>query len=74
MKDALTKATENYWHALLQACGEDSSREGLVKTPQRFLKAFEELTSGYHHTLEEVVNDALFPCTNSHPIYIRDTR
>lgn len=72
MDDALTEATKNYWHALLQACGEDSSREGLVKTPQRFLKAFEELTSGYHHTLKEVVNDALFPCDNSNPIYIQD--
>lgn len=32
---------------LLQYIGEDVTREGLKETPQRFLKAWKELTSGY---------------------------
>jgi len=45
---------------LLRFIGEDPSREGIVKTPQRFVKALKEITSGYHQSLDDLVNDALF--------------
>lgn len=32
---------------LLQVVGEDAGREGLVETPARFVKAFQEMTEGY---------------------------
>lgn len=57
---------------LFEQCGEDPQREGLQKTPQRFLKAFEELTQGYRQTLEEVVNGALFECTNDAPVVVEN--
>ena len=57
---------------LFEYCGEDPQREGLQKTPQRFLQAFEELTQGYHQTLEEVVNGALFECTNDAPVVVEN--
>jgi len=57
---------------LFERCGEDPQREGLQKTPQRFLEAFEELTQGYHQTLEEVVNGALFECTNDAPVVVEN--
>lgn len=44
----------------LQFLGEDPDRPGIQKTPQRFLKAFQFLTSGYHQTLAEVVGSAVF--------------
>lgn len=45
---------------VLGLLGEDSSREGLVKTPERYEKAMKYLTSGYHKRLEDIVNGALF--------------
>ena len=57
---------------LFERCGEDPQREGLQKTPQRFLEAFEELTQGYHQTLEEVINGALFECTNDAPVVVEN--
>ena len=61
-----------YFKTLFEHCGEDPQREGLQKTPQRFLKAFEELTQGYHQTLAEVVNNALFICDNNAPVMVEN--
>ena len=61
-----------YFKTLFEHCGEDPQREGLQKTPQRFLEAFEELTQGYRQTLEEVVNNALFECTNDAPVVVEN--
>src|SRR5271166_6032093 len=45
---------------VLEMLGEDPSREGLVRTPERYEKAMRYLTSGYTTNLEEIVNGALF--------------
>lgn len=45
---------------MLRHLGEDPAREGLVKTPQRWEKAMQYLTSGYQTNLAEIVNGALF--------------
>jgi GTP cyclohydrolase I len=45
---------------VLELMGEDPSREGLLKTPERFEKALRFITSGYHTNLDEIVNGALF--------------
>ncbi len=46
--------------ALLQAIGEDPSRQGLVDTPRRVAKAYRELVSGYTTDPVEVLNNAVF--------------
>ena len=46
--------------ALLESCGEDPLREGLVRTPHRFAKAMREMTVGYSQSLPEIVNGAVF--------------
>lgn len=49
---------------LLLAIGEDVSREGIVKTPQRYANAFAYLTSGYCMDIKNIVNGALFECSH----------
>ena len=46
--------------AILKAVGEDPSREGLLKTPTRVSKMYEELLSGYRTNAAELLNGALF--------------
>ena len=57
---------------IIQACGEDINREGLVDTPKRAAKAFAYLTRGYEQTLDEVVNNALFASDNSEMVLVKD--
>ncbi len=45
---------------LLTFLAEDPGREGLEKTPNRFLSSMEFLTSGYHDDLDKIVNGALY--------------
>ena len=49
---------------ILLKIGEDPSREGLVRTPDRAEKALRFLTSGYQTDVQSIVNGALFkdPC------------
>lgn len=37
---------------LLEAAGEDITREGLLKTPERAAKAFQFFTAGYHQDIK----------------------
>ena len=53
---ALEKITKD----LLDEIGEDSSREGLLKTPKRVAKSWKFLTGGYDADIEEVINGAIF--------------
>ena len=45
---------------LLKEIGEDSEREGLIKTPHRVAKSWMTFVQGYKQTPEEVVGDAVF--------------
>src|SRR3954451_2880785 len=63
---------ERSFHEILEAIGEDPSREGLVRTPARAARAFEFLTQGYRQSLDEVVNDAIFHSDASEIILVKD--
>ncbi|MBW4438706.1 MAG: GTP cyclohydrolase I FolE [Pleurocapsa minor GSE-CHR-MK-17-07R] len=45
---------------VLQAVGEDPTREGLQKTPHRVAKMYDELLSGYRTDPAKLINEALF--------------
>lgn len=63
---------EDHWAKIIESIGEDLSRPGLVDTPKRAAKAFAFLTQGYSQSVEEVVNDALFPSASSEMILVQD--
>ena len=45
---------------LLLGLGEDLNREGLRDTPKRVVKALKFLSSGYHQSLDDLLNGAVF--------------
>ncbi len=45
---------------ILKEIGEDPTREGLVKTPDRVERAWKFITQGYHKDLNEIINNAIF--------------
>ena len=57
---------------IISAVGEDLNRPGLQDTPERAAKAFEFLTRGYHQSLDDVINGALFPSDSSEMIIVKD--
>jgi GTP cyclohydrolase I len=52
--------------------GEDPTREGLVKTPDRVENALRFLTQGYRQSVAEVVGDAVFEESHQSMIMVRD--
>jgi GTP cyclohydrolase I len=57
---------------LLLELGEDPSREGLLKTPERVAKALSFLTHGYRTNLATVINNALFTQATSSMVIVKD--
>ena len=57
---------------LLIELGEDPSREGLQRTPQRVDKALRFLTSGYQTDVDKVLNGALFSVDYNEMVIVRD--
>ncbi|MBT4522226.1 MAG: GTP cyclohydrolase I FolE [Halieaceae bacterium] len=63
---------EQNWAKIIESIGEDLTRPGLADTPKRAAEAFKFLTRGYHQTVDEVVNGALFPSDSSEMILVQD--
>ncbi len=58
--------------ALLAAVGENPDRDGLLQTPQRVARMYEELLSGYHTDPEKVINNALFEVEYQEMVLVTD--
>jgi GTP cyclohydrolase I len=69
---ARVASMEQSFLSLLEAIGEDPTREGLVRTPCRAARAFEFLTAGYRQSLDEIINNALFESEASEIILVKD--
>jgi GTP cyclohydrolase IA len=59
-------------HGILRQINEDPQREGLIRTPFRFQKAFHELTSGYRLTPEMAVGEGIFSSESRGLVCVRD--
>ncbi|MFK0735443.1 MAG: GTP cyclohydrolase I FolE [Gloeotrichia echinulata IR180] len=57
---------------LLIGLGENPDREGLKDTPKRVVKALQFLTKGYHESLDELLNGAVFTEDANEMVLIRD--
>ena len=64
--------TAKIYEQLLQSAGEDISRDGLLKTPERAAAAFKFLTQGYTQSLDAIINEAVFDSDNNEMVIVKD--
>ncbi len=57
---------------ILRNIGEDPSREGLLKTPNRVARMFDELTAGYHIDPVKLINGAIFSVDYDEMVVVTD--
>lgn len=57
---------------ILDSVGEDPDREGLLRTPERVARMYDELLAGYHVDPVALVNDALFDVEYDEMIVVKD--
>ena len=57
---------------ILISLGEDPTRDGLQKTPERVDKALRFLTKGYLENVDDVLNSALFSVKYDEMVVVRD--
>lgn len=57
---------------ILGNIGEDPSRDGLLRTPDRVARMFDELTAGYHVDPQKMINDAIFDVEYDEMVVVKD--
>jgi GTP cyclohydrolase I len=57
---------------ILVNVGEDPEREGLLKTPERVARAYEELLAGYEQDPVALINDAFFDTEYHDMVVVKD--
>lgn len=67
-----TESLEAATAEILEAVGENPQREGLLKTPQRVARAYEELLSGYRTDPSKLINGAVFHVDYDDMVIVRD--
>ncbi|MBK8848186.1 MAG: GTP cyclohydrolase I FolE [Bacteroidetes bacterium] len=70
-EEALIEGVDAY-KSILDMVGEDTSREGLLKTPIRASKAMQFLTHGYDINPEEILRSAMFNEEYSQMVLVKD--
>jgi GTP cyclohydrolase IA len=65
-------STQDLYTEIITRLGEDPTRDGLVKTPQRTEQAMSYLTKGYHEDAEKILRGALFAVDYDEMVIVRD--
>ena len=72
MSNVNNNAFEDAVKTMMLSVGEDPSREGLLKTPERVRKAYEFMYGGYQEDPNEILSSALFTSSNDEMVLIKD--
>lgn len=70
--DKLVDSISDMYKNILDDVGENSSREGLIKTPVRAAKAMQFLTQGYDLNPSEILRSAMFKEDYSQMVIVKD--
>lgn len=70
--EKITESLKHHYENLISEIGEDASRDGLLKTPERAAKAMQFLTKGYHENPEEILRSAMFREDYSEMVVVKD--
>ena len=70
--DETTKFVAEQYAGIIDSIGEDKSREGLLKTPERAAKAIQYLTQGYDLDAGQILKSALFKEDYSEMVVVKD--
>jgi GTP cyclohydrolase I len=68
----VTEALQEHYTNILQLLGENSQREGLLKTPERMAKAMQFMTQGYEQDAVAILNSARFEEKVSEMVIVKD--
>ncbi|MCL4869591.1 MAG: GTP cyclohydrolase I FolE [Anaerolineae bacterium] len=66
------RTTEAAVRDILFAIGEDPDRDGLLKTPERVARMYNEITAGYNTDPVKLINGALFDVDYSEMVIVKD--
>lgn len=67
-----TNTIKQHYSNIISELGEDVSREGLLKTPERAAKAMQYLTKGYTQDPEKILKSALFKEEYSNMVLVKN--
>jgi GTP cyclohydrolase I len=70
--EKVTSGLMGNYKEVLDLLGENSDREGLLKTPERLAKAMQYLTQGYQLDAKSIINSAKFHEPVSEMIVVKD--
>jgi GTP cyclohydrolase I len=70
--DKKTATIAPFYKSVLEEIGEDSEREGLLKTPERVAKALQYVTHGYKIDPKEILLSALFKEDHNEMVIVKD--
>jgi GTP cyclohydrolase IA len=68
----ITERLQSNFNDILNGVGENISREGLLKTPERAAKAMQFLTQGYEQDAKAILRSAMFKEDYSEMVIVKD--